>query len=437
MADETDPPSAMKRYRPARAEHRARSHESAHEAAEHDGPAPPDHPLIPRGHAPLLSNNAELAELIGHLRSVGTFAYDSEFIGELTYIPKLCVVQVASRERVVLVDPLADIDLTPFWELICDPAVEKIVHAGQQDLEPVFRHLGRCPENVFDTQVAAAFIGMTYPASLSKIVRELTGAWLGKGLTFSHWDQRPLSGMQLRYAADDVRYLPAVRAKMGERLETLGHTAWAKEECDGLCDIALYRFDPETQYLRVRGGTSLAPAGLAILKELVRWRDAASRNHDVPPRAFLKDEILVDMCKNPVKSVDKLARVKGLPRPIELTHGGEIVEAILRGMAAPVAQQSSRRPVEETPSEKFRADSLWTLAECLCMGRGIDANLVASRQEIVQLHRHLTAGDPTDDVRLLSGWRRKAVGGLLMQVARGERKVELGWGENGMRARGV
>src|SRR5262249_48948952 len=153
----------------------------------------------------------------------------SEFIGELTYVPKLCVIQVATTERVELIDPLADIDLTPFWELIADETVEKVVHAGLQDIEPVVRILNRPAANVFDTQIAAGLAGMTYPLSLSKLVYELVGYKLGKGLTFSHWDQRPLSASQLRYAADDVRYLPAARAELARRLERLHHVAYAAE----------------------------------------------------------------------------------------------------------------------------------------------------------------------------------------------------------------
>src|SRR5262249_4700420 len=155
---------------------------------------------------------------------------------------------------------------------------------------------------------------------------------LGKGLTFTHWDQRPLSASQLRYAADDVRYLPALRGAIGQRLDATGHTGWARQEFDGMCDAGLYQFNPETAYLRVRGATSLTGQGLAILRELVIWRDQMSRAHDVPPRAFLKDEILIDLARSPVKSVEKLSRVRGLPRPVEHAHGTEIIEATQRGL---------------------------------------------------------------------------------------------------------
>ena len=166
-----------------RTDHRSRSHDVAHgeEAADQERFPVLAHPLVPKGNASFISDEAELSRLIGRLRGVGSFAYDSEFIGELTYFPKLCLIQVASRDEVALIDPLEGLSLTPFWELLCDPAVEKIVHAGQQDIEPVVRNFGRAPANVFDTQISAGFAAMPYPVSLSKLVWELTGRGWGRG----------------------------------------------------------------------------------------------------------------------------------------------------------------------------------------------------------------------------------------------------------------
>jgi hypothetical protein len=166
-------PSNHRRNISFRSAHRAKSHESAH--AEEATPSVGkqiDHPLVPQGLVSLIDDQDELSTVIAHLREVGRFAYDSEFIGELTYVPKLCLIQVASAEQIGLIDPLAPLDLKPFWELIADPAIEKIVHAGQQDLEPVVREIGKAPANVFDTQIAAGFIGLPYPLSLSKLIND-------------------------------------------------------------------------------------------------------------------------------------------------------------------------------------------------------------------------------------------------------------------------
>jgi ribonuclease D len=419
-----------------RSAHRARSHESAH--AEHAGVAIAeqiDHPLVPKGPPVLIKEQSELEELIGRLRGAGRFAYDSEFIGELTYVPRLCLVQVALPEQVSLVDPLAGLDLRPFWELIADGKVEKIVHAGQQDLEPVVRELGRAPANVFDAQIVAGFIRLPYPLSLSKLVQETTGVKLGKGLTFTHWDQRPLSAMQLRYAADDVRYLLLARQEIGVRLQEAKLANWASEECARQCDPKLFEFDPQEQYLRVRGAGGLPPRNLGVLRDLTIWRDAAARTANVPPRAFLKDEILLDLARNPVRSVEKLARVKGLPRPVESQYGAQLVELTEKAMLLPPAELPPARDPEQTPPEKFRTDALWAAAQALSAGQGIDVAVVTSRQEINDFYQHLSTPQMASEPhRLLTGWRRGALGEALRTLIEGNSSIHLKWNDGGLRA---
>jgi ribonuclease D len=424
----------------SRVDHRARAHEEAHAEGPDGSPAASEssgaHPLVPTGPAELIVIDGQLHDLLGHLREAGSFAYDSEFIGELTYHPKLCLIQVASARKVALIDPLARIDLRPFWELLCEPSVEKVLHAGQQDIEPVVRHLGRGPVNLFDTQIAAGLAGLPYPVSLSKLVNELAGAKLGKGLTFTHWDQRPLSGMQLRYAADDVRYLPRVRAELGQRLEKLGHVEWARMECAAQCDPSLYGFNPDAQYLRVRGAGSLQPRNLAVLRELTIWRDGAARKHDVPPRSFLRDELLIDLARSPVKKVEQLAKVRGLPRPIEAADGPAIVEATARGLELATPNLPAARDFEPLPGEKFRSDALCNLAQCLCAARGIDPALVGCRQDFSEFYHLLQTGASSDSLqssKIFNGWRKEAVGQPLLDAVNGKQSFSFKWDENSLR----
>jgi ribonuclease D len=288
------------------------------------------------------------------------------------------------------------------------------------------RFIGKATANLFDTQIAAGFMSLPYPVALSKLVMELLGVRLGKGLTFTQWDQRPLSSQQLRYAADDVRYLPAIRQIMGEKLEELGHLAWAFEESASICKPGLYRFDPQTYYHRVRGSGSLQPKQLAVLKELTVWRDAAARAADSPARAFLKDEILVDLSRNPVKSVDKLDRVRGLPRPVESEHGQAIVDAIARGLAVPPEQWPAVSNYEPTPCERFRCDAIWSLVQCIAASRAIDPNLVSSRQEIGEFYRQRTSQEECT-AGVLSGWRLDAIGQKLLDILDGQADLCLVW----------
>lgn len=413
---------------------RARQHDAAHmEPSETNPTHDCTHLLVPKRDAIVITDDQPLGQLIAELRQTGQFAYDSEFIGELTYRPKLCLIQVATSTQVVLIDPLSDVDLTPFWELLADASVEKIVHAGSQDLEPVVRLLDRPPANVFDTQVAAGFAAMAYPVSLSKLVSELLGVKLGKGLTFTDWGRRPLSHQQLRYAADDVRFLPAVRQELVLRLNQRGHLTYALEESQALCDPSQYRFDPQTDFLRVRGAGTLDGQELNVLKVLTEWREAQAQAMDIPPRAFLRDEVLIDLARRPARNLEKLGRIKGLPRPVEQEHGPTIVELTLRALAEP-SRPSGDRPGEPTPTERFQTDALWASMQVMCASAGIDPALVANRQELSELNRRLSAGENIDDLRLMKGWRREVFGLRLVEFLQGQRMVSIRWDQDGPRS---
>ena len=401
-----------------RSRYRQRAHAEAHAdespVAENDVPASV---ACFRGKAELIESNDALADLLTHLRAAGSFAYDSEFIGESSYHPKLCLVQTATVDRVSLIDPLAPgLDLTPFWALLADASIEKIVHAGAQDVEPVHRLIGRPTVNLFDTQIAAGFVALAYPASLAKLTLAAVGVTLAKGLTFTQWDARPFSAKQLRYAADDVRYLPAVAAEIKRRLAITGHAAWAAAACAELCEPGQYKFSTETAVEKVRGSGSLAGGQLSALLDLAVWRDAAAREADLPARAFLKDEILVDLVRHKPKTVEQLGRIRNLPRPLIERQGDQLIEMIAGGLAKPYSGPAQPQRSEPTVAQRFAADALWTAAQALCQNQSIDPAAVTSRQEIGDLHRALTGSESPDDLRLMAGWRREALGDRLVDL---------------------
>ncbi len=407
----TRPSSKWRQYRPP---HRRRNHEQAH--AEEDSVAAPipDHHLIPGNEPDIVDSNAGVAALIEELTAVGRFAYDSEFIGEFSYFPKICVVQVATATRVTLIDALADVDLAPFWGLVADARVEKIVHAGLADLEPVARHLGLPPANVFDTQIAAAFAGMSYPCSLGRLVEALCEVELPQGLKFSQWDHRPLSPAQIRYAANDVRFLPRVRDAVAERVEAAGNAEWCREELETLCDMAQYQLESGAQRIRMRGLETLRPRQEAILRQLAAWREKVAQEEDSPPRALLKDEILVFLARRPVKSVDQLGRVRGMPRPIRRHYGEAIVEATKAGLEQPVKRRRRRR----IEPDRELIEALWEDLGQRCADRAIDPAVVSSKKEMVSLVGAVQSDLPHDESRLARGWRRHLVDPVLETVVK-------------------
>jgi ribonuclease D len=411
--------------------HRSRSHHAAH-LDDRPQDDVPEMDLVHRGEPALVATGEQFARLIETLRADGSFAYDSEFISEQSYHPRLCLAQVASRSALALIDPLAGFDMTPFWELLAERSVTKIVHAGESDIEPVVRHLKRPAARVFDTQIGAGFIGLPYPVSLKKLVLELTGVNLGRDLGFSNWQQRPLSPVQLRYAADDVRYLPAVHREMLARLDALGHVHRAEEECAAACEVGRFGFNPETHYLRVRGANLLSPSAQAVLRELTAWRDGAARQHDKPPRAFLKDEVMVELARERPGSIAGLAKVRSLPRAIAEACGADIIAAAARAHALPGAELPAAEP-EIGAADKFRIDALFAVLQCLCAGSKLDQGLVANRKELEKFYRHVAHGTG-DAPALLHGWRRQAIGDLLKSFLEGHSSLAMAWEGGTLRA---
>ena len=427
------------RLRSIRSRFRSNSHSQAHDddeaAAEHGAVRLdnlPDHPLIPRGKAAIVDTDEALGALVELLRRPQPgadgrpeFAYDSEFIGESTYHPRLCLVQIATARGIWLVDPLAGLDLDPFWQLIGDASVRKVVHAGEQDLEPAVRLAGVAPANVVDTQVLAGFCALPYPTSLAKLVEHFCGVKLGKGLTFTQWDQRPLSKKQLAYAADDVRFLPALASALEACLSGNGLTGWAVAECDRRASVDMLA-DAGEAWERVRGAGGLTGQQLAVLRELAAWRDEVAREADLPARALLKDEVLIDIARRPPAAAAKLGNYRHMPKPVADRYGEAVMAAIARGRAsAPLA--TGPRGVEPTLSEKFTADAAYALLQTVAASRGIDPNLLASRRDTESFTRRASAGKSVEGHPLMQGWRREAAGTLLLDMLTRDGEARLHW----------
>ncbi len=394
--------------------HRRRSHNEAHDGPhDHAAPQVMEHPLVPAGDPVLVTTQNELDRLVQRLRAAERFAYDTEFIGEETYHPRLCLVQVAAAdEGIALIDPLSRLDLRGFWELIANASVEKVVHAGVQDLEPVVRHVGAPPRHVFDTQLAAAFAGLGYPMSLDRLVTALAGVDPGRGAKFSQWDHRPLTPVQLRYAANDVRYLLLLRQLIGEKLAAMGNATWAAARCQELSDLSLYQFDARSQKVRVRGIEWLTPRQRAVLRALLAWREEAAMAQDLPPRSLVRDDLLVVLAREPVEKAADLSRVRGLPRPVRQSEGEAIVAATRRGMT------SALDPTDLEPTQGRRAkdratDEAWKAVQQWCVARGVDPTVVTSKREFLAFVGAAIAGGPVGEHRLGNGWRRQWLGPAL------------------------
>jgi ribonuclease D len=385
----------------------------------------------------LVQKPDELARVCDHLRAAGVFAFDTEFIGENTYQPVLCLVQVATAERVELIDPFAlDAEaLSPLWALVGDPQVEKICHAGDQDVEIVWQQSGRVAQNMFDTQIGAGMIGLTYPTALWRAVEHFTGVTLEKAHTFSAWDRRPLSKAQFQYAVDDVRYLPTVHAAMKRRIMELGHLEWMRGACNEMCADAAGPVEARKLFVKIRGAAGLNGTQLAVLREIVALREQIAYEHDVPSRAVLKDEVLLEMATRMPSSRPALAGLKEMPPRAVEQDGEAFLDAIRRGRAVPAEEQPSITiPGEDSAEIKRLGETLWVATQVICLGQNVTPALVTSQSEVMSLARLVHRKKPLDKHPLMTGWHRECLGDKLAEFVAGKLGVTVRMESGDMRA---
>jgi len=375
---------------------------------------------------PLVKTNEDLQTLCADLRASGRFALDTEFLGERTYVPKLCLIQVATTEFTALVDTLAVPRLQSFWDLVTDPALEKVLHAAREDLRLAYYGGGRVlPRNVFDTQVAAGFVGLPqYPLSYARLTEALMGVKLGKGETRSEWDRRPLTPEQVQYARDDVRYLLPVADKLSQAVARLGRVAWLGEELERFSVPAVYEPDPDIAYLRLRGVKSgLSRRPTALLRALAAWREREAAARDVPARTVLRDDALIELALRPPRRLSDFVRLRGFPVGEEVALGAPILEALDAGQAVPEDQLPA--PLtggdDETPRERSVADLLYAVGAALCLTRSFSPELALTKADTLDMVRGRNAQTNV----LLNGWRRQALGEELERLAAGKSLAQI------------
>ncbi|MCH2135478.1 MAG: HRDC domain-containing protein [Phycisphaerales bacterium] len=380
----------------------------------------PDLEGVPQQDTTPITDAAQAAEACERLATSGSVAYDTEFIGEETYWPRLCLIQLASVDEVVLIDPMAIEDCSCVWSLLADPALEVIVHAGKQDLDIATHHFGTAPTNVRDTQVLAGFAGLPWPVGLNKAINAVLKINVPGGMTFTAWDRRPLSPQQCRYATDDVRYLLRLEQMLSERIATHGLEAWAlaaqAQRCKGSDGVP----DLTAQRRRIENGRSLRKGQRTLLHQLVLKRDEIARAQDRPPRALLPDQVLLALTRQRPSSIKAMADLRGMPRPVAEAHGEQLLQTIEQAadMAPP---DDPPRPTEGCPFDRVAIDALWHRFAAACMDRGLSPELVCTRSDLARWH--LGGGGEWP----VNGWRSEALDSLLGAHLAGETLSLQSW----------
>jgi ribonuclease D len=366
----------------------------------------------------LVADSARFAAACQRFDGAPEVALDTEFLRERTYVAELALVQLAADE-VVLLDPLGGADLAPLARLLTDPRTTKVLHAARQDIEVLLPLTGRPAGPLKDTQIAAGLLGLAPQIGYAELVRQVLGIELAKGgaggnLARTDWTRRPLSAAQLSYAADDVRHLLEVAAKLTERLEARDRLAWWVEDCEALLDPGLYAVAPEDAWRRLKGIESLPVREQARVRALAAWRETTARDVNLPRSWVLGDDGLRELAARPPASVEVLKK-RGVFREATAERVGD---ALLHALGAAesatlegIVQRNSVRPTpEELALSKRLSHRLQTVAGELSLA----PEVLATQKDLRRLaHNDRRALGP------LAGWRRTVIGELLLNALDG------------------
>lgn len=359
----------------------------------------------------LIQDEAALNLLVQKARQTDAVALDTEFVWERTYYPQLGLIQIAlSDEECYLIDPIAIKDLSPLGKLLSDRSVIKILHDAPQDLTILQSATGAVPQNIFDTRLAAGFSDFPATLSLANLIKELLDIDLAKTETRTNWIKRPLTGSQVDYALDDVRYLRAIRVLLLTRIIGPKIKSWLQEELNLLNNPANYNgITDNGRYRKIRGSSSLGRQGLAILKNLAIWRDGMAQKRDRPRGHIIKDIGLIEISKLQPEDVECLASKTSLSEKAISRYGKNIIAII----SATKAQDSSLYPLQKQPArlnnnEKKTLENLNGLISLKCDLLGIAPSLIGNSSELKQLTKTLQANKPKEiePLRQTSGWRK-------------------------------
>ena len=378
-----------------------------------------------------LATAEELAVAAAAAREHGRIGIDTEFMSEGRYRALLCLVQIAVDDpsngnvpRISLIDSLNAVDITPLAGLLADPAIEVVLHAGRQDVAILRRAWNTEITNIFDTQLAAGFVGASAQTGYGNLLGAMLGRRVGKTASYTRWDARPLTAEQLSYAAEDVAHLLELADEVQRRLRESGREAWAREECRRL-ESATDERDPDSAWERLPRVGQLDPRSRAVARELAAWRERTASEEDRPVGSVLADPALVELAKRHPSSLNALEQIRGIHPSGIRRRGAAILEAIAAGMTAepiPREEPRGRSDPEDAP--------LIVLAEALLRARALDAalayELIASRGELELIVAAARRGEPEPEVRTLEGWRSELVGADLRDLLAGRKSVSVG-----------
>ena len=362
-----------------------------------------------------IASQAELEAFVERARKSSILAIDTEFLREKTYYPKLCLLQMATDDEVVIIDPFEVDDLAALKPVLEDDDVVKVFHAGYQDIEILLYDIGCVPHPIFDTQVAAALLGQTQQIGYGALVHSMCGVKLKKTDSFTDWSARPLQDSQLEYAADDVIYLPKMYAAMIAQLEEKGRLHWLDVEFEEMMKPESYIPDERDRWRRLKHVGQLSRRQMAAAREVAAWREIEARKRNVPRKWVLTDEQIVESCKREPRTIDDLFMVRGIRERLTTRDAREVIALVRSALdSAPDTWPQLPASGRNEPNVDVEAEMLLAIVRMRARENNIAIPTLASSADITAVARGHRQG-----IDLLKGWRKELVGDELVDFMEG------------------
>lgn len=359
-------------------------------------------------------------DFCAHIREVGEVAFDTEFVSEFTYRPELCLMQFATRERCVCVDPFEIPDLSAWWDIMLDPAITVVIHGGREEVRFCVTNTLKGPTSIVDVQIAEGMHSPSFPLGYTALVQRVMGIRISGKETRTDWRRRPLTDSQIEYALEDVEHVLGIWDRQKADLINRNRLGWANSEFQRMVDEVAGERTREN-WRRIPGLQRLSPRELAVLRELHAWREEESQQRDRPARRTLRDDLLLELAKRQPKTVDDVVATRDMNRSDYRRVAADIAAAVHRGLEVPPHKLPPVEKAERKEEEQVLGQLLSIALANLCIQENVAMQLIGTSADLRHLVRwHVYGERDGEPPRLTQGWRAEVCGQLFQDVLDGK-----------------
>lgn len=364
-----------------------------------------------------IKTDEQLHDFCQQIKSAAYLAVDTEFMREKTYYPQLCLIQIASDNNIACIDPIAINNLQPLWDILYDENTIKIFHAARQDLELLYNLTKRIPKPIFDTQIAATLLGLGDQIAYATLVKAIMKIELDKSQTRTDWSQRPLDAEQIKYAANDVRYLVQCYPLIIKQLTEQNRVDWLSNDFEQLSDSRLYNIEFQNAWLKVSGKQKIKGNALGVLQTITAWREQIAQEKNLPKKWVMKDDILIGLAMKRPTNKAQLSKIRGINTETITRFGTKILSLINDTKHA--SPDRPTIPGRLSQDQDALVDSLMSVMRLRAFEEKISPAMIANRKDLEQL----LLEQNNSDLAITQGWRKEVAGNSLLAFLKGDLKL--------------